>query len=166
MHPSFLFSRWLMEFISIVKVGDSEWQKEKLKEIAEIKRQKAITDIELDREIKLLKIKYAEQVNRAQERESRITQDYQEFLDKIDEMKSQIVETFPDMPKALALVIHQHAKQLIDDMWNKSDDKTQGVCRAKLAEFLKVVCDDTTQVLFDEDKSMIPKRTLELIQKD
>ena len=75
------------------------------------------------------------------------------------------IETFPEMPKVLALVIHQHAKALIDSMWRNSDEHAQSLGRAKLAQFLNVVFDDTTQVLLEEDSPKIPVRTLELIRK-
>lgn len=129
-----------------------------------LQRQHRIKEVEIEHEIELLKIKFSEELNRAKAKEARITDDYKEFLDNIDEMKSHIVETFPEMPKALALLIHQHAKQLIDDMWNHPNEQEQTVCRAKLAHFLKVVFDDTTEVIAADEKPKIPKRTLELIR--
>ncbi len=164
MSRSFFFSRWLIDFIGAVSPGDSKWHKNKLNQIGALQKQNLIKEIEIEHEIELLKIKFSEELNRAKEKELRITHDYKEFLDNIDEMKLHIVETFPDMPKALALLIHQHAKQLIDDMWNHPNEQEQTVYRAKLAQFLKVVFDDTTEVITENEKPKIPKRTLELIR--
>ncbi len=162
---SIKFPSWLLEFIDTVDGGDTEQQKERLRAIAELRGQKAIYEAKMAHELELLKIKFAGEINRAEEREARITTDYKEFLDKIDEMKGQITETFPDMPKAFALLIHQHAKGLIDSMWRDSDIQTQSLGRKKLARFLSVVLDDTTQVLLNEDIPKIPIKTLKLIQK-
>ena len=159
------FPNWLLDFMDTVDGADTEQQKARLKAIAELRGQKAIYEAEMAHELELLKIKFAEEINRAEEREARITVDYKEFLDKIDEMKGQITETFPDMPKAFALLIHQHAKGLIDSMWRNSDMRSQSLGRKKLARFSSVVLDDTTQVLMNEDSPKIPIKTLKLIQK-
>lgn len=159
------FPHWLNEFIISVQGYDTETHQAKLKAIADLRKQKLVYEEEIEHEINLLKIKFTEEITRSKEREARITKDYKEFLDQIDEMKGQIIETFPDMPKALALIIHQHAKSLIDGMWQNSDDHAKSIGRAKLADFLNVVFDDTTQVLLDQDSPKIPVKTLQLIKK-
>ncbi len=157
------FAERLTELICMVKGADIEKQKARLRLISELRREKNSRKAEITHEIELLKVKFSGETVRAKEREARITQDYKEFLDQIDEMKGHIAETFPDMPKALALVIHHHAKQLIDEMWRYSDVDDQSLCRAKLAHFLTVVFDDTTEVFLNEEKPKIPTRTLKLI---
>jgi len=165
MSMSLKFPNWLLEFMDTVDGADTEQQKARIKAITELRGQKAIYEAEMAHELELLKIKFTEELNRAEEREVRITADYKEFLDKIDEMKGQITETFPDMPTAFALIIHQHAKGLIDSMWRNSDMRSQSLGRKKLARFLSVVLDDTTQVLMNKDIPKIPIKTLKLIQK-
>ncbi|MGH8474472.1 MAG: hypothetical protein ACRER2_01655 [Methylococcales bacterium] len=164
MNKSLVFSRRLMKLISVVHPGDAEWHRNKLDELTTLEKQKRIKDAQIDHDLELLKIQFSEEIKRIREKETRITQDYKEFLDNIDEMKMQIVEAFPDMPKALALLIHQHAKRLIDELWNNPDEQTQKLYRAKLAEFLRVVFDDTTQTIVEDKKPRIPERTLALIR--
>lgn len=163
MIKSLLFSGWLIKFIRTVDPEDSEWHRNKLNEIAALKKLKRINEARIEHDLEKLKIQFTEELARTREKEIRITQDYKEFLDTIDELKMQIVEAFPDMPKALALLIHQHAKRLIDDLWNNPDAQAQKLYRAKLAEFLKVVFDDTSQTVFEDKKPRIPERTLKLI---
>ena len=152
-----------MQFIRTVNPDDTEWHRQKLNEMSSLKKQNRVNDAQIEHELAILKIQFSQELERTRERETRITQDYREFLENIDDMKSQIVEAFPDMPKALALLIHQHAKQLIDDMWNNPDERAQNLYRAKLTEFLKVVFDDTSQSALEEHKPKIPERTLKLI---
>ena len=115
-------------------------------------------------QLKILEIQFNEQLQRVQERESRTTHDYHEFLDNIDEMKEQIVESFPDMPKVMALIIHQHAKQLVDKMWNDCNEQDQVLFQAELTSFLGLIFDDTTRVLVDSTMVKIPSKTLEHLQ--
>jgi hypothetical protein len=163
MIKSSLFSGGLVRFIRAVNPEDTEWHRNKLNEIAALKKLKRINDARIEQDLERLKIQFTEELARTREKETRITQDYKEFLDTIDEMKMHIVEAFPDMPKALALLIHQHAKRLIDDMWNNPDEQAQKLYRAKLAEFLKVVFDDTSRTVFEDKKPRIPEKTLKLI---
>jgi phosphoglycolate phosphatase-like HAD superfamily hydrolase len=158
------FPARLLRFIRTVNPDDTEWYRNKLNEIAARKKLKRFADAQIQHDLEMLKIHFAAELERTREKEARITQDYKEFLDNIDDMKKQIVDAFPEMPKALALLIHQHAKRLIDDMWNDPDEHAQKIYRAKLAEFLKVVFDDTTQTLIDDEKPRIPERTLALLR--
>jgi hypothetical protein len=163
MIKSFFLSRWLVKWIQATSPDDIKRHRNTLDEVTALKKQKRINAARMEHELEILKIQFAEDLDRARERERRITQDYKEFLDHIDELKLHIVEAFPEMPKALALLIHQHAKRLIDEMWNNPDEQAQNLYRIKLAEFLKVVFDDTNQSLVDEQKPRIPEKTLKLI---
>ena len=161
----FQFFRKFLNFISLAFGRDFEARKKSLWENAQLIQQKAMDNAQIAYELDLMRIRFSEQLLRTKARETRTTQDYKEFLDMIDEMKVQIIEAYPDMPKVMALVIHQHAKRLIDDIWNNPDEQMQNQCRAKLAQFIKVVYDDTTAVLIDNQRSKIPNKTLDHIEK-
>lgn len=164
MSKQFQFALWLSNVIDNFAYHDIDTRHKRIQALADLKKQKQISDMQVQHELNMLEIKFAEQLQRIQERESRITQDYREFLDQIDEMKTQIVEAFPDMPKVMALIIHQHAKHLVDKMWNDSSDKDHSLFQAELTAFLGLVLDDTTRVLVDNDMAKIPSKTLEYIQ--
>ncbi|MDD5580207.1 MAG: hypothetical protein PHY16_13115 [Methylobacter sp.] len=161
----FQFARKFIDFINLALGRNFEARKKSLRENAQLKQQKAMDNARIAYELELMKIKFSEQLLRTKARETRTTQDYKEFLDMIDEMKGQIIEPYPDMPKVMALVIHQHAKRLIDDIWNNPDEHMQSQCRAKLTQFIKVVYDDTAAVLGNEQRSKIPSKTLYHIEK-
>jgi hypothetical protein len=159
------FFHKFLDFINFVLGRNFEARKKSLRENAQLKQQKAMDNAQTAYELELMRIRFSEQLLRTKARETRTTQDYKEFLDMIDEMKTQIIEAYPDMPKVMALVIHQHAKRLIDDIWNNPDEHMQSQCRAKLAQFIKVVYDDTAAVLVDDQRSKIPSNTLYHIEK-
>ena len=164
MSRQFQFAQWLSNVIDNFAGHDIAARQKRMQALADFKKQKQMSNLQVQHELNMLEIKFAEQLQRVQERESRITQDYREFLDQIDEMKIQIVEAFPDMPKVMALVIHQHAKHLVDKMWNDSSDKDHSLFQAELTAFLGMVLDDTTRVLIDNDRAKIPSKTLQHIQ--
>jgi hypothetical protein len=162
---AFQFFRTFLHYIKLALGRDFETRKKSQQENALLKQQKAMDNAQITYELEAMKIKFSEKLQRIKAREARTTLDYKEFLDMIDEMKVQIIEAYPDMPKVMALVIHQHAKRLIDDIWNNPDEHMQSQCRAKLSQFIQVVYDDTSTVLFDNQRSKIPSKTLYQIEK-
>lgn len=143
---------------------DKSARRQTILENAELKQLKQVKRVEIGHEVELSKIKFAEQLNRIREREAQTTRDYKEFLEMIDEMKSQIVEAYPEMPKVMALIIHQHAKQLIDEMWNNPNEEFQNQCRVRLTRFVQVVYDDTTLGLMTGHPRKTPENTLNFIE--
>ncbi|MEE9426051.1 MAG: hypothetical protein V3V18_13900 [Methylococcales bacterium] len=164
MSNQYKFAQWLSSVIDIYEGSNIEARQKRMQALADYRKEKQISDLQTRQQLKILEVQFAEQLQRVQERESRTTHDYHEFLDNIDEMKEHIVDSFPDMPKVMALVIHQHAKQLVDKMWNDCNEQDQGLFQAELASFLGLVFDDTTRVLFDSHTTKIPSKTLEHIQ--
>ncbi len=164
MPQHFYFAQGLSEVINAICGTSNELRQKRIQAIAECRKQEKIYDLETRNQLKALEIEFAGQLQRIQEREARTTQDYREFLDTIDEMKIQIVESFPDMPKVMALVIHQHAKHLVDKMWNDSNEQHQALFQAELAAFLGLVFDDTSRVMVDNKSTKIPDKTLAHIE--
>jgi hypothetical protein len=160
-------ARLIIDFVGTLRVGgDVESQMKRLQEIAELKKTKQRLNAEIEQELNILKIKFNEELVRVREKETRDTRDYKEFLDSIDEMKIKIIQTFPDMPKPTAYVIHHHAKQLLDEIWRNSDERTRQIDCVKLADFLAVVYDDTTQLMLGESTVKFPKKTIEFIRNE
>jgi hypothetical protein len=156
-------ARILIEFISTIKRGDTEWQKQKLKEMTELSKQRLTAEAEIKRDLELLSIKFSEEIKRARERESGLTRDYKEFLVTIDDMKQKVMQTFPDIPTPIALLIHNQAKKLLDDMWHSSDERLKELSTTKLAQFMMLVYDDTQQVLINKDLPKFPTKTMEVL---
>ncbi len=153
-----------ISFLKRVTGRDKTTRRQAILDSAELKQLKELNRIQIKHEVELLKIKFSEQLNRVEASEAQTTRDYKEFLEMIDEMKSQIVEAYPDMPKVMALIIHQHAKQLIDELWNNPNEQLQNQNRARLTHFIKVVYDDTTLGLVTSQSKKTPENTLNLIE--
>jgi len=164
MSAAYDLARFVIDFFSVVKHGDFDWQKQRLEEISELKRLKHIHRANLEHELNLLQIGLDEELKRKQEEEYRITNDYKDFLDSIDEMKVKMLETFSDMPKPMVYVIHHHAKHLIDEIWKTHDERSQALSRARFAEFLTAVYHDTSNALVQENSNCLPAETLKFVK--
>ncbi len=162
MHTNLL--RYIFNYLRQALGRDKAARRQSILDKAELKQLKEVKRAQIEHEVELSKIKFAEQLNRVREREAQTTRDYKEFLEMIDDMKIQIVEAYPEMPKVMALIIHQHAKRLIDEMWNNPSDELQNQCRIRLTRFIKVVYDDTAQGLLTGDSGKTPEKTLNYIE--
>jgi broad specificity phosphatase PhoE len=140
-----------------------EWQKQKLKEMAELRKLRRTYEAETKHEFELLSIEFSEEIKRAQERESSLTRDYKDFLGQIDDMKQKVIQTFPDMPTPIALIIHNHAKRLLDNMWRSSDEHMKELYTIKLAQFMMLVYDDTEKILINKDHRKFPTKTMQML---
>ena len=157
-------ARIVIDFISVVKRGDVEWQQKQLDELAELKKRKKIHQAQLEHELDLLQVRFKEEIIRKQEEEHRITNDYKDFLDSIDEMKKKMLETFTDMPKPMVYVIHHHAKHMIDEIWKNHDEHAQTISRVRFTEFLTAVYRDTKNAMLNEESMKMPTETLKYIK--
>ena len=165
MSAGYELARFIIEFFSTVRQGDIEWQKQKLEEIAELKKKKRIHEVSLNHELEMLEVKFSEEIKRKQEEERRITNDYRDFLDSIEEMKQKMLETFSEMPKPMVHIIHHHAKHLIDEMWKANDEHSKALASTRFTNFLTSVYNDTTNTIADSTQKKLPTETLKLIQQ-
>jgi hypothetical protein len=162
MSVAYDLARLALEFVSTIRSGDIESQKRNVENIELLKRRKMILSAETLHELDKLKIHHEELLKQWKEKHGRITRDYKEFLDSIDDMKQMILTTFKDMPKPMAYIIHHKAREMLDDSWQSTDEKSRELCRAKLANFMLLVAKDAEQALIGETK--MPVLTIEYIK--
>ena len=164
MTAAYELARICVDFVTMLKPGDHEWQERKLRQIAEVKRLKKTLDLETTHELDLLKIKFEEELEREKENQMRITRDYKEFLDSLDEMKETIRAAFKRIPPPMVYVIHNHARDLLDGSWRNADTKTRELCKSQLADFMLVVFEDAEQAMLESSDDQFPTKTLGLIR--
>jgi hypothetical protein len=156
---------------------DSEWIEENLdnlyrnrekKELLEldleerIQRRKSEIQYDADRltlersfELERLKMKLKQQVG-----------DYKDFLVELDSMKKQMQEFFIDVPPTFLRLIHHHASNLMDQMWNEDDLDKRRFLEKQLLELLISVNDDCTAAKSSQDGAYyLPEKTLKLIRE-
>ena len=165
MSVGYELARFVLEFVSVVKRGDYEWQRQKLEELSELKRFKQTKNAALEHELKMLKEGFAAELQREKYKQQKIVEDYRNFLDSIEEVKHKMLTTYPDMPKPMVLLIHHHAKALLDDMWavKNKDEKAYQLSEEKFTHFFMTVFEDATTRM-EKEAASLPTETLKLIK--
>ncbi len=156
-------ARFALDFVSTIRSGDIEWQKRNIEEIELLRRRKMMLSAETQHELDKLKKHHEELLKQWEEKQTRITRNYKEFLDSIDDMKQMVLQTFTDMPKPMAYIIHHKAQEMLDDSWHNADAKSRELCRAKLTNLMLLLAKDAEQAMIGETK--MPVQTIEYIQK-
>lgn len=169
----------IMGFIHSVKNEKVRWQQEKHQEIAALHRSKALAKqalkaelaekaLEREHEISLLKQRYGTELVKLKARCEQDLKDYKHYLAAIDRLKVDIQKTYAPMPEAIALIIHHHAKQLLNRMWEAEDLQEKLKCERDLMRFIGAVHEDTWQFPAQAergDSPRLPRRTMELIRQ-
>lgn len=135
-------AKFALDFIGTLRSSDPEWQRERLEEIAALKKRKEILRAELRHELNLLAEQHRAALSREQLKQVRITEDYKQFLDSIDDMKAHILSTFTEMPRPLAFIIHHKAREMLDVAWHEADDRSRRLGCARLTKMMELVYQD------------------------
>ncbi|EKU97034.1 hypothetical protein Lepto7375DRAFT_1073 [Leptolyngbya sp. PCC 7375] len=165
------------ELMIAVKSTNTHWMEENLEAIYRNQKNKEMYELELQRQIQLRKAEINQELNElALEYEGKLerlkmkieqeTRDYTNFLKELDSLKSQIIAVFKDIPPVTALLIHRHASELLNDMWNEPEIEARRVLEAKLLDLFGSVNDDVKTLKSSEDGTYyLPEKTIELIRK-
>lgn len=169
---------FFINLFNSVKSGNLRWQQEKQDEIQTLKNIKAQDKQSLQADLKkrqaqfehdLVKMKqvYATDISMLKAQSEQQLRDYKQFLDSIDQLKSLIQKSYSHLPSAVSLMIHHHAKQMLNQMWECEDIQEKLGHEAKLIELMTAVHEDTLDLsLKVSDDQQFPKRTLKLIKSN
>ncbi len=167
---------FLARLFNSAKSENLRWQQEKQDEIQSLKKTRTLEKQSLQAELKkrqaqfeheLAKMKQMQGTDLAMLKAQSEQQfrDYKEYLDSIDQLKVLIQESYSHLPNAVSLLIHHHAKQMLNQMWECEDFQEKIGHEAKLIELMKAVHKDTLELPPEiGDKQQFPKRTLKLIK--
>ena len=174
-------ANFAMDFVNSVKTRSLEWKREKLSEILELQKRREDATKELQGELKkkeaLLRIELekittqgAAEVKMLEDKYKREVEDYKQFLDEVDKLKTRIQEVYPQMPSPMVLTIYRHAKRLLNSIYDadKADDiKGQILQEQKFIYFLEAVYRDTTAISSNlrSNQPALPSETIALINK-
>ena len=167
---------FFINLFNAVKSGNLRWQQDKHNEIQSLKNIKAQEKLSLQADLKkrqaqfeheLVKMKqiHATDLSMLKAQSEQQLRDYKQFLDSIDQLKSLIQKSYSHLPSAVSLMIHHHAKQVLNQMWECKDIQEKLKYEAKLIELMTAVHEDTLDLpLKVSDEQQLPKRTLRLIK--
>ena len=139
---------------------------------------KVIPSEDINQEVQRLKQQFEREIEQ-QENDSQVEiekkkqkadveiENYKRFLQSIENIREKLEEFYPNMPLAMVIVIHEYATQLLNQMWESSDDKEKLTYRKNLVEFLASVSEDTNLKVLESshNSSTLPHRTLKCIKE-
>lgn len=166
----------MLNFLFTAKDQSLQWRSQNQPEVLRLKHSKALAEKErqaqlqkrqvaLEHEIALLKTKNAAELAMLKTKYQQDIKDYKQYLKALDQLKISIQSSYPQLPEAVAFTIHHHAKQLLNAMWEAQDPQQRMQHEMQLIRFMSTVHEDARLFLEGATKELLPKKTLDLIQR-
>lgn len=156
--------KFISRIFYTVKTESAEWQKANLPELDKLKHDRALANLELKQSLDKMEIRFKEECNRIRIEEERQTMQFKEFLDSIDEMKSNMLSYYTTMPKPIALMIHHHAGELLKEAWFSQDTRARLRNQTRFTDLMLTITEDLAELGNDATARALPEKTLAFIQ--
>jgi len=166
---------FLSELVLAIKSSNTQWMENNLDRIYDNRKKKATLELDIEETIILRKaaiknelnrknIEYEAKLKQLQMKVDQETKNYEYFLQDLDKMKAKIMNTFKHVPPTIALLIHRHASELLNQMWNENDITKRTTLEVKLFNLLNTVNDDVRALEASEEGTYYrPEKTITLI---
>jgi hypothetical protein len=92
--------------------------------------------------------------------------DYQQYLQSLDKLKISLRESYAHLPEAVAFTIHHHAKQLLNNMWEATDNQKKIRIEMQLLQFMTAVHEDSQAALQTPHQPALPEKALAFIDAE
>lgn len=171
-------AKMISELKIATKVANLKWMEDNIQDIYEGRKKRKLLEMDFQREIerkkadldqewRLLELEYEGELKKFKMKVERDIKGYEDFLNALDEMQSQFILDFKDVPPVMALLIHRHASELLNQMWNEGDPIKREALRVKFLDVLSNMAADVMTLKASEDGTyFLPERTLKLIKGD
>ncbi|GAB6139612.1 hypothetical protein JCM14076_03410 [Methylosoma difficile] len=173
-----LLKTWLLAAVKLfhtVKDENLQWQSQNQDQIAALKHAQILAEqalsadlqkktVQLEHEIDLLKTQNAAELAMFKTKCQQDIQDYQHYLNALDQLKRSIQTSYTHLPEAVAFTIHHHAKQLLNRMWETQDFAEKMQLEMQLITFMTAVHDDARLQLQGDATDNLPAKTLGLLK--
>jgi hypothetical protein len=171
-----LLIKIVSELIFAVKSTNTQWMEKNIDSIYQNRQKKEMLELELKRQISIRKAEIQQELNKIElEHQSEIekvrmkveqeARNYENFLTELDAMKTQIMSAFNNIPPVVALLIHRHASEVLNQMWNEDNIDQRKKLEGRLLDLLSSVNDDVIMLKSSVDgKYYFPEKTVKLIK--
>jgi hypothetical protein len=161
------FGKFTVGFVNAIRDENIRWQQENLPALNELEKQRKMSKLEIDQELKRRQVKFKYEIEQLEMEGASKMQDFREFLDAVDKIKNDFRQNFQQMSLPVALSIHQYGKQLLISMWNSNSLNDRKRYEQQLFDFLYTVNEDMYLTSSQEDKNgfYLPEKTLKLIRQ-
>lgn len=164
------------ELIIAIKSTNTRWMERNLDDIyknrqkkemleLELKRHISIRKAEIQQELKKLELEHQGEIEKATMKVEQETRNYENFLTELDAMKTQIMAAFKNTPPIIALLIHRHASEVLNQMWNEDNLEQRKKLEGRLLDLFSSVNDDVIILKASTDGTYyFPEKTVRLIK--
>ena len=119
----------------------------------------------LEHELALLRTQQKAELTMLKIKSRQDIKDYREYLESLDHLKLAIANKYRELPEAMAFMIHHHAKQLLNRIWESEDIQQKIDREMQLIEFMASINDDIRAAPESGGDDLLPLKTLELLKK-
>lgn len=121
--------------------------------------------VALAHEIALLKTRQNAELVTLKTRCKEDIQDYQQYLESLNQLKLALQTSYAHLPGAIAHTIHHHAKLLLNTMWEAEDLEEKIRQEARLIKFMATVHEEARLYRTGTLGKKLPENTLKLINQ-
>jgi seryl-tRNA synthetase len=169
-------ARIISELTIAVKSSNTQWMENNLDTIYKNREKQEMLELDLQEQIQKrkaeiqqdlnkLSLEYEGELEQVKMKVAQETKNYANFLKELDAMKAEIVAVFKSTTPITALLIHRHASELLNQMWNEADLDQRKVLEGRLLDVFSSVTDDVVTLKSSEDGTYyLPEKTLKLIR--
>jgi hypothetical protein len=154
-----------------------QWHLSRQDEVAELRQARALAEQAVAAQLKKQAQKLAYELAVAQTINStdleivktrckQDLKDYQQYLQSLDKLKISLRNSYAHLPEAVAFTIHHHAKQLLNRMWEATDNQEKMKVELQLLQFMTAVHEDSQSALQSNGKADLPEKSLAFIDAE
>lgn len=117
-------------------------------------------------EIEMLKTQQDAELRMFKTRCKEDLKDYRQYLQALEQLKLSLKKNYSHLPDALILTIHNHAKNLLNAIWETENPAEKLQLEAQLIRFMTTVHEESLIIDPKSASANIPENTLKLIKQD
>jgi hypothetical protein len=157
-------AKFITRLYNTLRSETADWQKANQNELLQMRQAKEVGERELRQQLELMEVRFKEERRRLQMQEERNTRHFSEFLDSIDEMKTNMLSYYTNMPKPIALMIHHHAAELLKEAWHCPNARERLKRQTRFTELMLAVTEDLAELECEGERKTLPEKTIAFIQ--
>jgi hypothetical protein len=159
-------AKFITRLYNTLKSETADWKKAHQDELLQMRQVKAVGERALRQQLELMDVRFKEERRRLQLEEERNTRNFNEFLDTIDEMKTNMLSYYATMPRPIALMIHHHAAELLKEAWHSPNARERLKRQTRFTDLMLTITEDLAELEVEGERKTLPEKTIAFIQND
>lgn len=153
--------RWMEDNAHVI------YENRKKKKMLEMdfKKEIRVREMEIEKELRTLAEEYEGEFKQTVMKVEQDIKSYERFLSELEKAQSQFILQFESVSPVMALLIHRHASELLNQMWNEEDPSQRRDLEVRLMDVLNSMAEDVVALKKTSEKDChLPERTIKLMR--